>query len=691
MSHLITYESWRFPSRRIKGGNIHLAASLLSSSLEVNTFAATVECDDPAILNFKRNSKLYYYSASGQGTVWRVQNIERIAPRLYNLSATSTLGLLTEGKHYGGIYSAETAEEVIRDICGAVPVVIKSNLRKIKLYGWLPIAAPRDNLSQVLFAIGAALKSDLDGVLRIEPLWNGISGTVGANRMYVESKAIYTASVTSVLVTEHQYIENDEDRNLYEGDAKYGSVITFSEPAHSLIADGFQIIDSGANWAKLSAGTGTLRGKTYTHNTRENILSVSSAEAEIVKSVTDSTLVSFYNSDFVARRLKEYYQCRETIEAPVIYRGELPGALLDTFHPFDYTSVSACLQSADITLSNTLKAQEKSLIGFVPTQGDQIGYYDSREVILESGEWIVPDGVRMMRVVLIGGGDGGEGGAPGKSPPSRFEGGAGGVAGKRGNGGCIYQFSREVEPGEVYVFNIGQGGDGGVVTNESSTTPQMGRYTTMLKKGASALDTYVSLAGAPSETGFVDSMTGEVYALPGADGVSGGAGGRMGSSGNYTGESGEPAKVESDPGIPYLGGPGADGGKDVYGREGFGAGGGGGALGQAGTGGGISNANIISPGGNGGTPIAVKDASVRGCGGNGGHGGGGAGSAGQFNDNPGTWIGAPGKPGQGVPGGKGMAGIAIIYYQRPQSMMSCQFRTRDGKSLLDRLNRRIIV
>ena len=68
MSHSIEYESWVFPAQKIRDGNIHLATSLLSSSLEVNSFSATVECDDPSILNFRRNAKLMYYSEAGRGS-----------------------------------------------------------------------------------------------------------------------------------------------------------------------------------------------------------------------------------------------------------------------------------------------------------------------------------------------------------------------------------------------------------------------------------------------------------------------------------------------------------------------------------------------------------------------------------------------------------------------------------------------
>ena len=82
MNHRIEYGRWSFPADKIKNGNIHLASSLLSDSLEVNSFSAEVECGDPAILNFKRNAKLLYYPEPDRNMVWRVQRIERIAPVL---------------------------------------------------------------------------------------------------------------------------------------------------------------------------------------------------------------------------------------------------------------------------------------------------------------------------------------------------------------------------------------------------------------------------------------------------------------------------------------------------------------------------------------------------------------------------------------------------------------------------------
>ena len=75
--------------------------------------------------------------------------------------------------------------------------------------------------------------------------------------------------------------------------------------------------------------------------------------------------------------------------------------------------MSACLESADITLSNTLKAQEKLLVGYVPPQTGDVSYLDFREVLSGSGEWIPPEGVTEITYVLFSGAQGGRAGARG--------------------------------------------------------------------------------------------------------------------------------------------------------------------------------------------------------------------------------------------------------------------------------------
>lgn len=533
MSHSIVYESWTFPADKIKEGNLYLATSLLASSLEVNSFAPVVECDDPSILDFQRNAKLLYYAEPGRPMVFRVQNIKRAGPSRYEISATSTLGLLTEGRHMGGIYTGQEAEEVILDICGTVPVEIKNVLKKIKLYGWLPIAAPRDNFAQVLFAIGATLKTDLDGVLRVEGLWDGISGQVPKNNMYTDASVDRSARITQVIVTEHQYVPWTEEKQLFEGTAQAGDVITFDEPMHSLSAQGFTIQASGANWAQVSAGSGVLTGKTYLHNTRQISKAVQAASTPNVKTVEDITLVSLVNSQACAQRLVDYHMCRERIDAPVVYQGENPGDRLATWHPFDKIGVAACLESADITLSNTLKAQEKLLVGYVPPKSDVVKIYDGMTVVTKSGKIDLPAGVTKVRVVLISGGQGGQAGFNGEDGEAggsaysstssiavgtKSKGGLGGEKGAPGSGGRVIELDLTIDDLSSITCEIGAGGLAG---QGNGAEGSYGGDTTISIDGV----TYSSVDGSSSPIGYTDTVTGDVYAVSGQPGVAGANGG----------------------------------------------------------------------------------------------------------------------------------------------------------------------
>lgn len=520
----------------IKKGNCYLVGTLLGDSLSINTLEFDVESDDSTLTQFKRNDPVIYEHNGKQIGIFYVQNIERIGATTYSFSAVSALGILAEGKHYGGIYTGQTVAEILPGICGTVPYEIKTNLTEIKLYGWLPIASPRDNLAQVLFSIGAVIKTDLGGVLRIESLWDGISGELTQNQMYEGPSVKYDSAVTQVVVTEHQYVEGGEETKLFEGTAQQGDIITFNSPMYGLVADGFSILESGANYAKVSGGSGTLKGRAYIHNTREVVRDVSEAAEPNIKTVKDATLVSLVNSTAVAERLANYFQWTETIQAPIVYQGEVPGNRVATWHPYDKTGVIACLESADINLSNTLKANETLLVGFVPPK-PETGYITERVVLTGSGTWKKPAGVTRIEYVLIGPGQGGRAGKkgePGSATTLSFsysllgintrysgkhpgEGGKGGEGGAPGHGGKIYRGEMDLSVIDELEYSCGPGGTG--ATYDESNPEAEGN-----EGNATTLGDISSDLGSSSEFGYTDIITGEVYATTGLQGISGGNG-----------------------------------------------------------------------------------------------------------------------------------------------------------------------
>lgn len=754
----IVYSIWTFEGDDIKSGNIYLATALMSDSLEANTFTATVECPDKEIVDFERNTPLTYYYNNKQRGIFYVQNISRVGPKEYTISATSAIGLLIEGLHYGGIYTGQTVAEVLPSICGTVPYVIKTNLRDIALYGWLPVATPRDNLAQVLFAIGASIRTDLDGVLHIENLWNGVINSLGKDRMYQGATVNYAAKVTQVVVTEHQYVQGPESEQLFEGASAQGDIITFDEPMYDLVASGFSILESGANYAMVSAGSGTLTGKKYIHNTREVTKDVSTAVEPNIKTVKDATLVSLVNSVGVAERLVNYYRWTETIESGVVYQGELPGNRANTWDPYDEEDVTACLESADISLSNTLKSDEVMLVGFIPPAVEDYVTFSEREVLTGSGTWTVPDGVTSIRVALIGaGGPGASGESGGRAFPSwsrvsnvseirvttsnnvgdtlsgssnasgNYQGaqaGKGGAGGAGGSAGRVYEISLDVSAGDQFSYTCGEAG---------TTVGEPGGDTTFGDASTAS--------GSIPPAGYADTITGEIFALNGEDGEDGADGGSAGADGNdtelskgghgVTGYNYTNSPTYNAPGTYWYGyvtgsvsatvsntGGGGPGGRSgsVRGEDG-GDGVRGSATRTVGTWS-VGSEVTVSVNGEGGAGANGAEGKKYGSGGDGGGGGGGAGALGpspssasvnvefditskpsrnvtvdvvascSYKSNGGR-FGARG--GSGGSGGAGAPGCVIIYYSAEQKVNSGPFQDKNGKFIIDKFGRLIVV
>lgn len=708
----ITYKNWTFLFSQTESAKPTREQSLSCESISADTLTAVVRCNNPTIMAFAKNDPIRVWESDSDASMqtYYLRSITRTGATSYRLVAWSVVGLLAAMAHKGGIYTGQTVAEVVKEICGNVPVVVKSVFANTKLYGWLPYCQPkadrrgksaRDNLVQVLFAIGAYLTTDLNGVLHIDALWDGASSTIGSNRMYASGgKVSYSDPISAVTVTEHQYIAGTDEKELFSGTSQQGDIITFSEPMHSLTATGFTILESGANYAKISSGSGSLKGKTYIHNTRLVTQTVTENAAENVKSVTDATLVSLVNSSAVAKRLADYYKCRETITNGIVSGQEKPGHVVSVYHPYDKQMVSACIVSLDTTMSGTLKSEMAALVGFLPPQPETTEYYDERVLLTGAGEWTVPEDVTSLRAVLIDQGADGTDGTDGADSNSvsfvvtsdvdtkggtwsvqPSDGGLGGKGGLGGEGGRILSADLNVTPGIIFAYSVA----------EETTFGDLS-----------------SANGSRSDIGFTDPVTGDIYGKKGDDGVSGGDGGN---GGRASGSAFEPGENGGDV-LPYTGGLGDEGfyqrvpesssayiGGQLQVRGG--SGGGGAAHGKNG-----NDATHISgqariPGSGANAPLPVE-AGNYGCGGNGGHGGGGAGGASGYYFSHGAYkysgtssgklLTFPGGTGgTGSKGSPGKPGCIIIYYRKKKELQSGPLVTSNNLGLLDSLGRRMIV
>ena len=708
----ITYKNWTFLFSQTESAKPTREQSLSCESISADTLTAVVRCNDPTIMAFAKNDPIRVWENDSDASMqtYYLRSITRTGATSYRLVAWSAVGLLAAMAHKGGIYTGQTVADVVKEICGGVPVVVKSVFANTKLYGWLPYCQPkadrrgksaRDNLVQVLFAIGAYLTTDLNGVLHIDALWDGVSSTIGSNRMYASGgKVSYSDPVSAVTVTEHQYIAGTEEKELFSGTSQQGDIITFSEPMHSLTATGFTILESGANYAKISSGSGSLKGKTYIHNTRLVTQTVTENAAENVKSVTDATLVSLVNSSAVAKRLADYYKCRETITNGILSGQEKPGHVVSVYHPYDKQMVSACIVSLDTTMSGTLKSEMTALVGFLPPQPETTEYYDERVLLTGSGEWESEiDGE--IRVVVIGGGFAGASGSAGSSAGISSQ-------SKSGSSGS-YSGSSAGQGGEG-----GEGGSGGkiLIASLNVITGQKFQYAAAQPAGNSTFGELSSASGEASADGYYDLVTQTFFGRKGANGIKGGNGGSPGNNGQAVGD--------------YLGGYGINSktvSQTKYGTSGTvtanGWGGGGAAQGANGvTSVGEVYINLYgefdsndpsqsvvtlsgncSGGGKGANGANGNDGENYGDGGGGGHGGGGAGAVGTLSmsfspsgKNPKTETGgAWATGGSAGAGGAGKPGCIIIYYRKKKELQSGPLVTSNNLGLLDSLGRRMIV
>lgn len=665
--------------------------SLDNSSLGLDT--ASIEVKSAARLDsgYHLFDRIDISRGGNADGLYFLKGINRTAANRYKLNGISSVGRLQNVTHLGGIYSGETAQTVIEEICDDIPVVVDADYATMPIYGYLPATSDaRDNLAQVLFAIGAALKTESDGTLHVTSLSNVQSGSFSADDIYAGATVETDEAITDVIVYEHTYSPGTAELILFDGTASGNQLIIFDEPAHGLVATGFSIISSGANYAVLSAGTGTLTGYNFDHSTRTVRGSViPSASAKNEKTISKATLVSSYNINQVVSRLMTYYACREHIIFDAPTTDETSGDVIAVAHPFDGNSVIGTIEKLSISSSAVRRGSFRLLSGFVPSGSPET--FDNEDIRTGSGSWTVPNDVHRISVTLLSGGSGGsigENGTDAENPPiteststktvgvrrsdiQNLGNAPGGKGGAGGAGAKVFAFLLDVTPGDVFAFSCGLGGAG-----QTALTPaQSGTPTTF--------GSFSSESGT-SYPNPIYTMHGIAYGGNGDEGVDGGFGG------GYRDGSSDPV-IAPDiivGGISYHAGvQGADldtshnyGDFETYSKGSLG----GGPAYKANGNDGDQSDEVwdsspphpsltlnIHQGGNGADAVAPDPETTPGKGGRGGNGGGGAGQIGWQNylytkDEHYSWVHVnlptPARGGAGSSGSKGGDGIIIIQY-----------------------------
>ena len=625
-----------------------------------------------------------------------LKSIDRVSKYGFKLTCTSGVGLLDTVMHSGGLYSNTPITTVLSSIVnGAFSYTVSAAVQASTVYGHLPYDTARNNLHRLLFATGAALqKGSSSNDYVIDYLGETVTA-IPSSRIALQGSVEYQLPSNRVEITEHAFFESASQptETLFDNTAEVaalGLLVVFDAPVvvSTLATTGTLTVNSsGVNFAVVS-GVGTLTGKYYTHTTQVDVLENNPDNEPLrVRRVTDNELITALNARNVARRVLSYYQSAKQVKAKILCDAEKCGKLYQFTDSFG--ELTRGYMAKMDTLITSVKGANCTLIeGFEPGSGGN--NFLHRQEIKASGTFTVPNDIPIIsngkgyvRLVLIQGGTGGQGGYDGSvglgqsdmiyssSTGSRTYGyrngenvaQQGGNPGAAGTQGKVYVIEMLVAPGEVITWNIGVGGAGGARNGGAGSA---GTHTTASSTNIGT----VSSASGNVLAGFFDPMTGNVFASPGDAGVTGGDGGAAGGVNGFSG-SGTAGTYNGG-----AGGAGASGSIDEYSYGmASGGGGGGGAYGALGNNGGAASIYNYYPmwvqSGNGGTGAdALAPAQPTygngGTGGNGGGAGGNAGGCATYVDPDADYydlrVGAAGVAGHGSVGGQGGDGLGIVYW-----------------------------
>ena len=598
---------------------------------------------------------------------------------------------------YGGSLLFNNRTDFQIDVLASI--TYSNGIDSLPVYGWMPICTKRQALQQLLFATGVILiKDENGGILFTAPLAQSVEN-IDDDAVYDEGSEDQPEHINTVELTEHSFIldSSAQTETIYEnntGAVEGYYIAPFPEAPADPDMDGYHYsgyvdcIYANCN-AALVSGVGKFAGRPYQHVTKMLHREIANYPDGHGASVPDATLVTLLNSESVMDRLEAYYGPAHKTRVDIAQNGERCGLMYTLTSAFG-EPFSGFLVRASKVFTSIVRAACEFILGYTPPQ---IGGYTNYVILTGTGTWTVPASVfeketPRIHVVLIGGGQGGDGGFAGEDgvQPEKGEGATpaeGGAPGNSGSGGKIFEVTI-TNPAASYAYSCGQGGAGGAISNSHSSNNlgSDGGDTSCSGGGQS----YSSASGASSDVGIANVITGELYASrlisswnPDPNNYSKGVGGDGGyRSAEYYGseyhravgcymyimnhyrhgwwEGLEGAEYRSD---GWLHASGGGGGGAGYGQDG--------SDGSAATySGGVYRSGNGGKGGDATeTPPKATDynPTYYGYGGLGGGGGGGGGAGGWvLNDTAVYSVGTGGAGGYGGRGGDGGDGCVLIYY-----------------------------
>ena len=368
-------------------GSFYNETSLLEDELSIDTMKIRVRSINTSypLHNFIYGSQVTFYKDDVLYGKYYLVSVERQTKNEYILNVQSSIGLLDDTMHYGGIYSGEYASAIIKDIIGEKIAYTEHNIfSKIKVYGWLPVATRRENLKQLLFAVGGCVKKK-GGDVYFTTLTVDAPKAIPESKVYDTGKITYDSPASRIEVVEHQFskVDSAPSEEVYSGEiigssfvtpkgysVSDAALVTWDKPYHSLTFSNCTLLNNemGVNYAVVSSsGSATISGKPYIHS--KMIVSRDKENyngKEKVAKVENATLVTLANSNSVAEKVMAYYDSPCTLSGAIVMDGEKPLDNITMPNQFEEEN-TGMIKSIEGTLGKQITKGELELrIGYNP-------------------------------------------------------------------------------------------------------------------------------------------------------------------------------------------------------------------------------------------------------------------------------------------------------------------------------------
>lgn len=302
-----------FGMTELRRASIVNEMNLIALELPVSTARWTVDSRDNLDFMFQLKQPVEVQNDSGLIGVYYIDKHARLAQNVYDIECYDAVGVLSESKFAGGVYSGKSATALLQEIVGS-DFELVVDAADTNLAGAILPCTRREAMQQVLFAWGACASTDGRESIRVFSL-SAAGAQISADRTFPGVASEVAAVVTKVSVTAHTYTQDSSG---------------------SIEINGVKYRDTTAVY--------TVTNPDVTANDKENAVEV-----------TGATLVSTAIGQATAQRVYDYYVRRSANRARVVWQGEHLGDRIGLPSAWGNGS-EGNLAKMEIALSNTVVA-----------------------------------------------------------------------------------------------------------------------------------------------------------------------------------------------------------------------------------------------------------------------------------------------------------------------------------------------